>query len=129
MESPKTQTPTGAPPWNQIASGEDFHDLLRSKARFIVSGTAFFLVYYFALPILTGYWPEWMSQKVFSHFSLAYVFALTQFPMAWILAGAYLRAASRFDRDAARIVARHLPQAAASPELPSATSNPENSDR
>jgi uncharacterized membrane protein (DUF485 family) len=103
-------------PWQQIAAREDFQALLRAKTRFIVAGTLFFLVYYFALPIMTGYLPELMERKVAGHFSLAYVFALTQFPMAWLLAAAYLRAAAQFDRDAAAIIARSLPTSTAAQE-------------
>ncbi|MCW5964481.1 MAG: DUF485 domain-containing protein [Bryobacterales bacterium] len=106
---PEDGAPPADSPWQRIADGDDFRSLLRAKTRFIVAGTAFFLIYYFALPVLTGYWPELMGQKVLGPFSLAYVFALTQFPMAWLLAAAYLRAAAKFDRDAAAILARHLP--------------------
>ncbi|MCL4784844.1 MAG: DUF485 domain-containing protein [Bryobacterales bacterium] len=93
--------------WDRIAAGADFQALLRAKSRFIVAATLFFLGYYFALPIFSGYFPDLMSRKVVGQFSLAYVFALSQFPMAWIVAALYLRASSRFDRDAAAILARH----------------------
>lgn len=66
----------------------------------------FFLVYYFALPVLVGYAPELMSVRVWGPLNLAYVFALSQFAMAWIVAALYLRAASRWDRMAAEIAAR-----------------------
>lgn len=92
-------------PWDRMAASADFRSLLRAKRRFIVPATLFFLVYYFALPVLTGYMPELMGRKVFGGFSLAYVFALSQFPMAWIVAALYLRAAARFDRAAAGVVA------------------------
>lgn len=46
-----------------------------------------------------------MGAKVLGSFSLAYLFALSQFPMAWLIAGLYLRAAGRFDRQAAAILA------------------------
>jgi uncharacterized membrane protein (DUF485 family) len=110
-----------ASPWQQIADRDDFRSLIRAKIRFIVAGTIFFLVYYFALPILTGYWPDLMSRKVGDHFSLAYLFALSQFPMAWLLAAAYVRAASKFDRDAAAIISESIPAKATSrKETPSA---------
>ncbi|MBI4889684.1 MAG: DUF485 domain-containing protein [Acidobacteria bacterium] len=92
------------PPFDDIVSSRAFARLLRSRRAFIVPATLFFLAYYFALPVLTGYWPEFMGQKVFGHFSLAYLFALSQFPMAWIVAGLYLYAAAGFDRQAARIL-------------------------
>ncbi len=111
MDSPHSPSgasnPIASSPWQRIAEGADFHALLRAKARFIVTATLFFLLCYFALPVLTGYWPDLMGRKVMGQFSLAYVFALTQFPMAWLLAAAYLRAAAKFDRDAAAILARH----------------------
>jgi uncharacterized membrane protein (DUF485 family) len=92
--------------WDSIAAGADFRALLRAKTRFIVAATLFFLGYYFALPILSGYFPGLMGRKVIGQFSLAYVFALSQFPMAWLVAALYLRAAARFDRDAAAILSR-----------------------
>jgi uncharacterized membrane protein (DUF485 family) len=92
------------PDWEKLAAKPAFVELLRAKRRFIVPATLFFLVYYFALPLLTGYMPELMSRKVMGDFSLAYAFALSQFPMAWVVAALYLRAAERFDRAAADVI-------------------------
>ncbi|MBF8270537.1 MAG: protein of unknown function DUF485 [Gammaproteobacteria bacterium] len=83
--------------WDRIAELEEFKSLLAAKARFIVPATVFFIVYYFALPLLVGYAPEWMAKKVFGVVNVAYLFALSQFFMAWILALLYVRAAGRFD--------------------------------
>ena len=58
----------------------------------------FFVVYYFALPILVGYAPEFMEKPIFGAVNLAYLFALSQFFMAWIIAWLYVRAAARFDK-------------------------------
>ena len=44
----------------------------------------FFVVYYFALPVLVGYAPELMSRPVVGKVNIAYLFALSQFFMAWI---------------------------------------------
>ncbi len=99
------QNTTTEAPFERIVSAPAFRRLLQAKRAFIVPATVFFLVYYFALPVLTGYWPELMGRKLFGRFSLAYLFALSQFPMAWIVAGLYLRAAARFDRQAAAILA------------------------
>lgn len=101
----------GPAPWEQMAASPGFRELLRSKTRFITVATVFFLVYYFALPVLSGYCPELMSRKVLGHFSLAYVFALSQFPMAWLVAAVYLRAAARFDQQAAEVVREHVGEA------------------
>jgi uncharacterized membrane protein (DUF485 family) len=85
------------PNWASLAATDSFATLLRRKRRFIVPATVFFIVYYFALPVLVGYFPEFMSRKVLGPVNLAYLFALSQFVMAWVLAWLYVRAAERFD--------------------------------
>ena len=78
--------------------------LLKAKARFIVPATVFFIVYYFSLPLLVGYAPDFMSRKVFGVVNVGYLFALSQFFMAWLLAWAYVRAAGRFDKMARAVI-------------------------
>ncbi len=98
MSDQESQNP--APPdWEQIEKRPAFAKLLRDKVRFIVPATIFFVIYYFALLILVGWFPEAMKKPVFGGMNLAYVFALSQFFMAWILAGLYMRAAKVWDRD------------------------------
>ncbi|HYO81080.1 MAG TPA: DUF485 domain-containing protein [Bryobacteraceae bacterium] len=92
-----------APDWNRIAASPAFRRLVTAKVRFIVPATLFFLVYFFALPVLVGYFPDFMKTRVFGPVNLAYLFALSQFAMAWILAAVYTRAAVRFDREARQI--------------------------
>ncbi|HSV14640.1 MAG TPA: DUF485 domain-containing protein [Tepidisphaeraceae bacterium] len=96
--------------WERIAESEEFKDLMAAKARFIVPATMFFVVYYFALPVLVGYAPELMSRRVIGVVNVAYLFALSQFFMAWILAWLYVRAAGRFDRMAKRILENIKPE-------------------
>lgn len=92
--------------WDRIAALEEFKGLLAAKRRFIVPATIVFVVYYFALPALVGYAPEFMAKKVFGVVNIAYLFALSQFFMAWLIAVLYVRAAGRFDSVARGIVAR-----------------------
>jgi uncharacterized membrane protein (DUF485 family) len=84
--------------WDQIAESRQFKDLMATKKIFIVPAFVFFVVYYFALPVLVGYAPQFMSTKVFGVLNLAYLFALSQFFVAWLIAGLYVRAAADFDR-------------------------------
>lgn len=90
--------------WERIAALTEFRALLAAKRRFIVPAAVFFIVYYFALPVLVGYAPRWMAVKVFGVVNVAYLFALSQFFVAWLLAALYVRAANRFDAMARRIV-------------------------
>ena len=90
--------------WQKLAATAEFKALLTAKARFVVPATIFFIVYYFSLPLLVGYAPQLMARKVFGVVNVAYLFALSQFFMAWILAWAYVRAAGRFDRMARSVI-------------------------
>ena len=45
----------GAINWEAIAASARFRTLLRAKRRFIIPAMIFFIVYYFALPVLVGY--------------------------------------------------------------------------
>lgn len=92
--------------WERVAATEDFKALLAAKKNFIVPATVFFVVYYFALPLLVGYAPGVMETKVFGVVNLAYLFALSQFFMAWTIAALYLRAAGRFDTMARDLLTR-----------------------
>ena len=94
------------PDWAAIERTPEFRALVRAKRAFIIPASLFFVVYYFALPALVGYWPEMMSTRVAGHINLAYLFALSQFVMAWALMAAYVRRARVFDRMAAELVAR-----------------------
>jgi uncharacterized membrane protein (DUF485 family) len=91
--------------WQKLAASERFRNLLKAKRRFIVPATIFFIVYYFALPVLIGYARPFMERQVFGPVNLAYLFALSQFFVAWIIAALYVRAAARFDKMAADVIA------------------------
>ena len=83
---------------DRIASSQQFRDLMATKKMFIVPAFIFFVAYYFALPILVGYAPDFMKTKVIGNVNIAYLFALSQFFVAWIIAGLYVKAANNFDR-------------------------------
>lgn len=90
--------------WDRIAETREFKDLMATKRSFIIPAFVFFLVYYFLLPILVGYAPQFMSTKVMGVVNLAYLFALSQFFMAWIVAFLYVKAANNFDNLAQDII-------------------------
>lgn len=92
--------------WDSVAAMSEFKKLLASKRKFIVSATVFFVAYYFALPILVGYAPGLMDRKIFGVVNIAYLFALSQFFMAWIVAALYVRVAGKWDEIAQKIIAR-----------------------
>jgi len=93
--------------WNAIEAKPEFRSLLGRKARFIIGATTFFMTYYLALPVLVGYWPELMKKQVWGKVNIAYIFALSQFLMAWIIAFIYVRVAAKWDKEAAEIIKGH----------------------
>jgi uncharacterized membrane protein (DUF485 family) len=92
--------------WDRVAEMDEFRLLLLAKVGFVVPATIFFIAYYFALPIMVGYFPVFMSRKVWGEVNIAYLFALSQFFVAWIIAYLYVRAARKFDDYGARIMQR-----------------------
>jgi len=84
--------------WSRVTQLPEFRTMVRAKLRFIIPAVIVFVVYYFALPVLVGYAPGLMSKRVIGVVNIAYLFALSQFFMAWIIAALYLRAAARFDK-------------------------------
>jgi uncharacterized membrane protein (DUF485 family) len=92
--------------WTAIERDTDFQELVREKRSFIIPATIFFLVYYFGFLIIVGYFPSLVDVDVIGHINVAYLFALSQFIMAWVIVYLYVRRAGTFDRLANAIVAR-----------------------
>ena len=110
MQPTKPQSPDNqAPPtdWDRVASNQEFKDLMAAKVRFVVPATIFFIVFYFSLPVLVGWFPDLMKTQVIGVVNIAYLFALSQFFVAWFIAYLYVRAAARFDQQGRDVLA-HL---------------------
>lgn len=85
--------------WDEIEASGEFRALLAAKRRFLAPAVAFFLVYYFALPLSNGLAPGFMRTNVIGHINIAYLFAVSEFIMAWALAYVYIaRAGKVFDK-------------------------------
>jgi uncharacterized membrane protein (DUF485 family) len=90
--------------WEGLEETSEFRQLVSARWRFVAPATVFFLVYYFALPLSNGLFPNVMRTEIIGHINLAYIFALSQFVMAWVLAYFYIRQAGRvFDPLAAKV--------------------------
>jgi len=106
---PTAQTPPGQLAnvnWSAIEGDKDFQELIREKRNFIIPATIFFLVYYFGFLVIVGYFPSLVDVNVIGSINLAYLFALSQFVMAWVIVYLYVRRAGLFDRLAAALVAK-----------------------
>ena len=105
-EKERSNEATRSADWERVAATDEFKSLIAAKRRFIAPAVIFFIVYYFALPALVGYAPGLMSRRVLGVINLAYLFALSQFAMAWALMALYVRQARRFDAQAEQVLRR-----------------------
>jgi uncharacterized membrane protein (DUF485 family) len=78
-----------------VGKDPEMVELEHRHQRFVWPVTVFFLVYYLTLPILAGVAPDLMGTKVFGEFTFGYLFALSQFLMAFVVAWVYARWAAR----------------------------------
>jgi uncharacterized membrane protein (DUF485 family) len=92
------------PNWTKIAQSPRFRALLADKTAFIVPVTAFFLAFYFALPIMTSYFGGVLNRPAFGSITWAWVFAFAQFVMTWSLSSLYTKRAERFDAQVVEIL-------------------------
>ena len=91
-------------PWTRIAQSPRYQALLRAKSAFILPASVFFILYYFALLVLVGWFPDLMKKPVVGPINIAYLFALSQFFMAWIVAFLYVRKAGQWDEQARQVL-------------------------
>jgi uncharacterized membrane protein (DUF485 family) len=81
-----------------VGKDPEMVELERRHRRFVWPATIFFLIYYLSLNVLAGTSPDLMGNKLFGEFTFGYLFALSQFVMAFVVAWVYARwAATRID--------------------------------
>ena len=102
--APPTVNGLNEPDWTSIEHSSAFRSLIAAKMRFIIPAVIFFVAYYFALPILVGYFPAVMERKVVGQINVAYLFALSEFVMAWLVMAIYVMRARGFDDQAAHVI-------------------------
>lgn len=76
--------------YKKVAASKDFRKLLEEKRRFIVPMTIFFFLFYFSLPVATSYF-TFLNTPAIGAITWAWLFALTQFVMTWVLCGLYAK--------------------------------------
>lgn len=98
--------PNHEPNWKAIAAMPEFQELLRAKRRFVIPCCIFFTCYYLSLLILVGWFADLVKKPVLGVVNGAYLFALSQFFMTWIMAYVYTAKAAKFDSQAAAILTK-----------------------
>ena len=85
--------------WSEIARNPKYLELKRRKRVFLFGWWIAASIYYFSLPILSGYFPALFKIKIIGAINIGYIFILTQFMVAIFVAVYYTKVAnSDFDR-------------------------------
>ena len=97
--------PSNQPNWAAIDSDPRFQALHRKKTTFLWGLMLFSVIYYFLLPIGAAYFQDLFKIKVWGPVNVGILFALSEFVVAWVIAGIYAKRANReFDAMSAEIV-------------------------
>jgi len=91
--------------YSEIAQSPRFQALLARKKQFLIPLSAFFFVFYFALPVMTSYFPSVVNVRAVGAITWAWLFAFAQFVMIWTLCALYVKKAASFDVDAEAVIA------------------------
>lgn len=83
---------------NPVCRSPHFHQLIQKKRRFLLPMTLLFLAFYFSLPILISFVPDWMNLRVYGSITLAWFFAVSQCFMTILLSSIYMWRVRQFDR-------------------------------
>ncbi|MFD2131935.1 DUF485 domain-containing protein [Pseudogracilibacillus auburnensis] len=93
--------------YDRVAHSSKFKQLIHERKVFIIPLTIFFLVFYFTLPILTSY-STVLNKSAFGDISWAWIFAVAQFIMTWVLCVVYVKKFAKFDKQADEIIKEQL---------------------
>ena len=119
MDSDRSSTPAEPVPagdspsddvdWVAAERSPEFNELVKTKRRFVLPATIFFLAWYTGFILLAGYAPDFMRESVYEGLTVGYCLALSQFVMVWVLTAMYLRRADNvFDPLAEKAVRKAL---------------------
>ena len=83
---------------SSLAEREEYRELVAGKRRFVGIATALFVTSYFTLLLSVCYLPELMSVPLVYSLNAAYLFALFQFLMVFLITWLYCARAARWDK-------------------------------
>ena len=85
--------------WSDIAKNPKYLELRRKKRVFLFGWWIAASIYYFSLPLLSGYFPALFKIKLIGVINFGYLFILSQFLVAIFVAIYYTKVANTdFDR-------------------------------
>ena len=80
--------------WVGIEGSPEFRELAAQRRRFLVPATVFFLAFFLVYLLLTAFAQEFMGTEILG-MPLAFLLAVAQVLMTWVITLLYLRASDR----------------------------------
>lgn len=91
--------------WAAIDADPRFQELHHKKTTFLWGLMVVSVIYYFLLPIGAAYYQDMFKIKVWGPVNIGLLFALSEFIVAWAIAGIYAQRANKeFDAMAQAII-------------------------
>lgn len=93
-------------PYKELIQTDEFKGLLRSKKAFIIPTMIFFLIFYFALPLLAGY-TKVLHTEIIGPVTGAWIFAGLQFVLVWVCGFIYIKKSEKYDNLSKEILQKY----------------------
>lgn len=83
------------PVYDELVQTDEFREVRRRTAAFIIPATVVFLAWYLLYVVMSNWAHDFMSNKVFGHINVALIFGLLQFLSTFVIAWLYARYMNR----------------------------------
>ena len=100
------------PDWAALARSPRFRELMASRRRFLVAGTAFYSLYFLAYLCLLGFAPDTMGKYLFGSVSYALAGGMSLVLLAFVMAFLHARKSGEWERMAHAVLADAEPREA-----------------
>ena len=97
------------PDWAALARSPQFRELMASRRRFLVAGTAFYSLYFLAYLCLLGFAPDTMGKYLFGSVSYALAGGMSLVVLAFVMAFLHARKSGEWERMAQDVLATAQP--------------------
>jgi uncharacterized membrane protein (DUF485 family) len=84
--------------WGAVLASERFRRLARQRRNTVVGLGLLAAVYYFSIPALIAWAPDFFKIRLMSGINLGTVFAVSQYPFGGLIAYVFLRRTARIDQ-------------------------------
>ena len=93
------------PDWAALARSRQFKELMASRRRFLVAGTAFYSLYFLVYLCLLGFAPDTMGKYLFGSVTYALAGGMSLVDLAFAMAFLHARKSGEWERMAQSVLA------------------------